>query len=169
MHGLRVGCCEVIISDQRRELVNKVKEELQQLSGMEHCVTSAYHRQSNGITERFNQALQTALVKVVNDTQANRFSTTRTMLTPWYVCALALSISVWVCVWVGVQAPMSAVYFFSGSYSRNTCARESKKGDKMKPCWNGLCKIHSDLGKGVYGLSNPKSGNVLKKGSTQPD
>lgn len=106
-----MGCCEVIISDQGRELVNKVKEELLQLSGMEHRVASAYHRQSNRISERFNLALQTALVKVVNDTQANRFSTTRTMLTPWYVCALALSISVWVCVWVGVQAPMSAVSF----------------------------------------------------------
>ena len=42
-------------------------------------------------------------------------------------------------------------------------ARESKKGDKMKPHWNGPYKIHADLGKGVYRLLNPKTGNVLKK------
>ena len=65
----RFGCCEVIISDQGREFVNKVKEELLQLTGTEHRVTSAYHPQSNGLTERFNQTLQTALIKVVNDTQ----------------------------------------------------------------------------------------------------
>ena len=35
----------------------------------EHRVTSAYHPQSNGLTERFNQTLQTALIKVGNDTQ----------------------------------------------------------------------------------------------------
>ena len=62
-------CCEVIISDQGREFVNKVKKELLQLTGTEHCVTSAYHPQSNGLTERFNQTLQTALTKVVNETQ----------------------------------------------------------------------------------------------------
>ena len=65
----RFSCCEVIISDQGREFVNKVKEELLQLTGTEHRVTSAYHPQSNGLTERFNQTLQTALIKVVNDTQ----------------------------------------------------------------------------------------------------
>ena len=32
----RFGCCEVIISDQGREFVNKVKEELLQLTGTEH-------------------------------------------------------------------------------------------------------------------------------------
>ena len=42
-------------------------------------------------------------------------------------------------------------------------ARESKKGDKMQPRWNGPYKIHADLGKGVYRLLNPKTGNVLKK------
>ena len=62
----RFGCCEVIISDQRSKFVNKVKEELQQLTGTEHHVTSTYHAQSNRLTETFNQTLQTALIKVVN-------------------------------------------------------------------------------------------------------
>ena len=40
-------------------------------SGTEHHVTSAYHPQTNGLTERFNQTLQTALLKLVNDTQTD--------------------------------------------------------------------------------------------------
>ena len=65
----RFGCCEVIISDQGREFVNKLEEELLRLTGTDHRVTSAYHPQTNGLTERFNQTLQAALVKVINDTQ----------------------------------------------------------------------------------------------------
>ena len=61
----RFGCCEVAISDQGREFVNKVKTELFRLTGPEQRVTSAYHPQSNGLTERFNQTLQSSLLKVV--------------------------------------------------------------------------------------------------------
>ena len=64
-------CCEVVISDQGREFVNQVQEELYRLTGTEHRVTSAYHPQTNGLTERFNQTLQTALLKVVNETQTD--------------------------------------------------------------------------------------------------
>ena len=60
----RFGCCEILISDQRRGFVNQVKEKLFEMTGTEHRVTSAYHPQSNGLTERFNQTLQTALVKI---------------------------------------------------------------------------------------------------------
>eukprot|EP00731_Ephydatia_muelleri_P017503 Em0010g601a len=67
----RFGCCEVVISDQGREFVNAVQAELFALTGTKHCLTSAYHPQSNGLTERFNQTLQTALQKVVNDEQNN--------------------------------------------------------------------------------------------------
>ena len=63
------GCCEVVISDQGREFVNKVKEALFELTGTKHRVTSAYHPQTNGLTERCNQTLQTSLLKVVNDSQ----------------------------------------------------------------------------------------------------
>ena len=73
MHYLlfRFGCCEVVISDQGREFVNQVQDELCRLTGTEHRVTSAYHPQTNGLTERFNQTLQTALLKVVNETQTD--------------------------------------------------------------------------------------------------
>ena len=48
--------------------MNKLREELFRLTGTEHRVTSAYHPQSNDLTERFNQTLQMSLLKVVNDT-----------------------------------------------------------------------------------------------------
>ena len=69
MFTSRFGCCEVLISDQGREFVNEVQEDLFRLAGTEHCITSAYHPQSNGLTERFNQTLQTALIKLVNESQ----------------------------------------------------------------------------------------------------
>ena len=51
--------------------MNQVEKELLRLTGTEHRVTSAYHPQTNGLTERFNQTLQAALVKVVNDEQTD--------------------------------------------------------------------------------------------------
>ena len=39
------------------------------ITATEHCVTSAYHPQSNGLTEHFNQTSQTALIKLVNESQ----------------------------------------------------------------------------------------------------
>ena len=66
---IRFGYCEVIISDQGREFVNAVQAEVYKLTGTEHCMSSTYHPQTNGLTERFNQTLQTALVKLVNNTQ----------------------------------------------------------------------------------------------------
>ena len=66
---LRFDCCSVMISDQGREFLNNVKVEVFALTGTKHHVTSAYHPQSNGLTERFNQTLQTALVKLVNANQ----------------------------------------------------------------------------------------------------
>lgn len=65
----RHGCCEVLISDQGREFVNSVKTSLFKLTGTQHHIASAYHPQSNGLTERFNQTLQTTLLKVVNVSQ----------------------------------------------------------------------------------------------------
>ncbi|CAB4009128.1 retrotransposable element [Paramuricea clavata] len=67
----RNGCAEIQISDQGREFVNQVSEELHQRTGTEHRITSAYHPQSNGLDERFNQTIQRALRKAVNEKQDN--------------------------------------------------------------------------------------------------
>ena len=69
IHNYRFGCCEVIISDQGHEFVNAMQAEVYKLTGTEHCVSPAYHPQTNGLTECFNQTLQTVLVKLVNNTQ----------------------------------------------------------------------------------------------------
>ena len=58
----------MVISDQGRKFVNAVQSKLFAMTGTKHCVTSAYHPQSNDLTERFNQTLKTALV---NDAQNN--------------------------------------------------------------------------------------------------
>ena len=68
---LRFRFCEVVISDQGREFVNQVETELLGLTGTQHHIATAYHPQTNGLTERFNQTLQSALLKVVNDTQSD--------------------------------------------------------------------------------------------------
>ena len=51
------------------EFVNAVQAEVYKLTDTGHYVSSAYHPQTNGLTERFNQTLQTALVRLVNNTQ----------------------------------------------------------------------------------------------------
>ena len=37
----------------------------------QHRISSAYHPQTNGLVERFNQTLEKSLVKVVNSNQCN--------------------------------------------------------------------------------------------------
>jgi transposase InsO family protein len=59
----------VIISDQGREFVNNLNKELFRLTGTDHRVSSAYHPQTNGLVERFNQTIQRALVKLVRKEQ----------------------------------------------------------------------------------------------------
>lgn len=61
IHG-RFGCCKVIISDQGREFVNRVSQRLFEFTQTEHRIYSAYHPQTNGLVERFNQTLHRCLV-----------------------------------------------------------------------------------------------------------
>ena len=57
------GPPKTILSDQGTEFVNQVVDELLKTSGVEHKVTSAYHPQTNGLTERFNQTLVQSIKK----------------------------------------------------------------------------------------------------------
>ena len=52
-----------------REFVNKVNRCLFKMTSTEHRISSAYHPQTNGLLERFNQSLQRSLVKLVNNNQ----------------------------------------------------------------------------------------------------
>lgn len=65
----RFGCTKVIISDQGREFVSHVIEELFRPTGTKHRISTAYHPQTNGLIERFNQTLQRGLLKLVKDEQ----------------------------------------------------------------------------------------------------
>ena len=61
------GCCGIQINDQRREFVNKVSAELHRMTGVEQRITSVYHPQSNGLVERQNRTMKSALVNVLNE------------------------------------------------------------------------------------------------------
>ena len=66
-----MGCPIVLITDQGREFVNSLSDQLYKMTNTEHRITSAYHPQTNGLTERFNQTLSRCLSKVVNDAKDN--------------------------------------------------------------------------------------------------
>ncbi|CAB4040892.1 retrotransposable element, partial [Paramuricea clavata] len=68
---LRYGCMDIVISDQGRVFANQVNNELFPRTGVDHRITSAYHPQTNGLTERFNQTLENAIVKIINEDQDN--------------------------------------------------------------------------------------------------
>jgi len=67
----RHGCSDVQINDQGREFVNRVSTVLHELTGVKQRITSAYHPQSNGLTERNNRTIQTGMLRVLSDAQDN--------------------------------------------------------------------------------------------------
>ena len=65
----RHGWPKIIQSDQGREFINEVNDHLFQSTNLKHCVSSAYHPQTNGLDERFNQTLVNTLKKVVDTSE----------------------------------------------------------------------------------------------------
>lgn len=65
----RHGLPAIIMSDQGREFVNRLHDELFLVSGVRHMVSTAYHPQTNGLIEKFNQTLQRSLLKMVGENQ----------------------------------------------------------------------------------------------------
>ena len=63
----RHGVPKRIQSDQGREFVNSLNQHLFQLTGVQHIISIAYHPQTNGLDERFNQTLQRSLLKMTED------------------------------------------------------------------------------------------------------
>ena len=62
----RFGCFQICISDQGREFVNEINNNLFALAGVEHRVSSVYHPQTNGLDERMNQTITKAIMKYLN-------------------------------------------------------------------------------------------------------
>src|SRR5439155_21816000 len=54
----RHGCSQILITDQGREFVNEINFHLMKRTGTDHRMASAYHPQTNGQVERFNQTLK---------------------------------------------------------------------------------------------------------------
>ncbi|CAG2191696.1 unnamed protein product [Mytilus edulis] len=65
----RHGTPSEVITDRGREFCNKVNSILCSKLNIDHKVSSPYHPQTNGLTERFNQTLCNSLRKYVNDQQ----------------------------------------------------------------------------------------------------
>lgn len=63
----RHGMPRKVQSDQGKEFVNSLSDHLFQLTGVQHIVSTAYHPQTNGLDERFNQTLQRSLLKLIEE------------------------------------------------------------------------------------------------------
>eukprot|EP00731_Ephydatia_muelleri_P011380 Em0006g274a len=61
---MRMGLPKVITTDNGTEFKNDLNKHLMELLGIEQRFTTAYHPQANGLVERFNQTLQTMVVKL---------------------------------------------------------------------------------------------------------
>ena len=55
------------MTDQGTEFHNRVNDELMKVFGIQHCLTTLYHPQANGMDERLNQALVNSLAKFAQD------------------------------------------------------------------------------------------------------
>lgn len=60
---LLMGLPAVITTDQGKEFHNEVNRLLMEYYHIDHCLTTAYHPQANGLDERFNQTLSIAVTK----------------------------------------------------------------------------------------------------------
>ena len=65
----RHGLPKKVQSDQGKEFVNSLNDKLFKLTGVQHIISTAYHPQTNGLDERFNQTLQRALLKMVQENE----------------------------------------------------------------------------------------------------
>jgi cleavage and polyadenylation specificity factor subunit 1 len=57
----RFGVPSRIVSDQGRQFISHLWRELNQILGVQHNMTTAYHPQANGMVERFHRSLKAAL------------------------------------------------------------------------------------------------------------
>ena len=63
------GCSEYHITDQGCEFLNSTNRELLDLCRTKQRITSSYHPQANGLSERMNRSTQESLAKSLNQEQ----------------------------------------------------------------------------------------------------
>lgn len=61
----------VITSDQGKEFHNQLNSEFMKVFNIERRLTTPYHSQANGLTERYNQTLCNSLAKFVQEEREN--------------------------------------------------------------------------------------------------
>lgn len=67
----RFGCPKIVISDRGLNISGQRSRDFYKLYGIKRHLTSAYHPQSNGQTERFNRTLSASLTMYVEKNQKN--------------------------------------------------------------------------------------------------
>ena len=67
----RHGCPQELLSDQVTSFCNELVDALCTIMEIKHKLASAYHPQTNGLTERFNHTLCTTLAKYASDQPEN--------------------------------------------------------------------------------------------------
>jgi len=67
----KFGCPKIVISDRGLNISSKQTKDFFQLYGIKRHLTSAYHPQSNGQTERYNRTLAASLTMYVDKEQKN--------------------------------------------------------------------------------------------------
>ncbi|CAG0895318.1 unnamed protein product [Darwinula stevensoni] len=63
----RFGVKDNLLHDQGREFNNQLNDAIRELFGIKKCMTSPYHPQTNGLTERYNQTLIAKLTAHMTD------------------------------------------------------------------------------------------------------
>ncbi|KAL5491524.1 hypothetical protein EMCRGX_G016826 [Ephydatia muelleri] len=64
---MKMGLPAVITTDQGSEFKNQLNDEMMKILNIKHHLITAYHPQSNGLVERFNQSLQNMLRKCIQE------------------------------------------------------------------------------------------------------
>lgn len=65
------GYASVLLSDRGTNFLSELMESVLQLFKIRHLRTTAYHPQTNGLTERFNRTLTTMLTHYINSNQSD--------------------------------------------------------------------------------------------------
>ncbi|CAH2310412.1 SH3-containing GRB2 3-interacting 1 [Pelobates cultripes] len=67
----RYGCPKRILSDQGKEFVDQLNDQMCSILGIERSETAAYHPQTNGLDDKTNNNIKRVLTKLVKEKQNN--------------------------------------------------------------------------------------------------